>query len=101
MIARTDPLTAARAEALFVSDLSATGQPTAVLVEAAVKRALQTRGGARGCAADLAAASFQHLVKICSWRWAPKRGVPPRRKSEVWMRSRPATTCSSWCLPDP
>jgi hypothetical protein len=56
MIARTNPLTAARAEALFVSDLSATGQPTAVLVEAAIKHALQTHGGARGCAADLAAA---------------------------------------------
>src|SRR5689334_977607 len=56
MITTTSPLTAARAAALFVSDLSATEQPTALLVEAAIKHALQTRGGARGCAADVAAA---------------------------------------------
>ena len=56
MIATTNPLTAARAAALFVSDLSAAGQPTGVLVEAAIKHSLQTHGGARGCAADVAAA---------------------------------------------
>jgi hypothetical protein len=56
MIARANPLTAARAAALFVSDLSATEQPTAVLVEAAIKRAVHTHGGSRGCAADVAAA---------------------------------------------
>jgi hypothetical protein len=56
MIATTNPLTAARAAALFVSDVSATEQPTGVLVEAAIKHALQTHGGARGCAADVAAA---------------------------------------------
>jgi hypothetical protein len=56
MIARTNPLTAARAAALFVSDLSATEQPTAVLVEAAIKHAVHIHGGTRGCAADVAAA---------------------------------------------
>jgi hypothetical protein len=56
MIATSNPLTTARATALFVSDLSATEQPTGVLVEAAIKHALQTHGGARGCAADVAAA---------------------------------------------
>ena len=56
MIATTNPLTAARAAALFVSDLSATEQPTAVLVETAIKHALRTHGGVRGCAADVAAA---------------------------------------------
>ena len=56
MIATTNPLTAARAAALFASHLSATEQPTAVLVEAAIKHALQTHGGTRGCAADVAAA---------------------------------------------
>jgi hypothetical protein len=56
MIATSNPLTAARATALFVSDLSATEQPTGVLVEAAIKHALQTHGGTRGCAADVAAA---------------------------------------------
>jgi hypothetical protein len=56
MIGTSNPLTAARAAALFVSDLSATEQPTNVVVEAAIKHALQTRGGTRGCAADVAAA---------------------------------------------
>src|SRR4051794_17605672 len=44
-------LTAARAAAVVVSDLSATEQPTKVVVEAAIRHSLQTRGGARGCAA--------------------------------------------------
>jgi hypothetical protein len=56
MIVTTNPLTAARAAALFVSDLSATEQPTAVLVEAAIKHSLQSHGGVRGCTADVAAA---------------------------------------------
>src|SRR4051794_29293059 len=56
MIATTNSLTAARAAALFVSDLSVTEQPTNRLVEAAIKRAIQSHGGARACAADVAAA---------------------------------------------
>ncbi|HEY3036286.1 MAG TPA: hypothetical protein VGJ54_16710 [Streptosporangiaceae bacterium] len=56
MIATASPLTAARAAALFVSDLSATEQPTALLVEATIKHALRTHGGTGGCAADVAAA---------------------------------------------
>jgi hypothetical protein len=56
MIATTDPLAAARATALFVSGLSATEQPSRTDVEAAIKHALRTHGGTRGCAADMAAA---------------------------------------------
>ena len=71
MIARTNPLTAARAAALFVSDLSATEQSTGVLVEAAIKHALQTHGGARGCAADVAAAYGDHPeLAAPRMRWA-------------------------------
>ena len=71
MIAKTNPLTAARAEALFVSDLSATGQPTSVLVEAAIKHALQTHGGSRACAADVAAAYGDYPEPAaCRMRWA-------------------------------
>jgi hypothetical protein len=71
MIATTSPLTAARAAALFVSDLSATGQPTDVLVHAAIKQALKTHGGARGCAADVAAAygDYPELAAL-RMRWA-------------------------------
>jgi hypothetical protein len=71
MIATTNPLTAARAAALFVSDLSVTAQPTGVLVEAAIRHALQTRGGARGCAADVAAA-FGDYPELAArrMRWA-------------------------------
>jgi hypothetical protein len=71
MIATTNPVTAARAAALFVSDLSATEQPTRVLVETAIKHALQTHGGARGCAADVAAAYGDHPeLAAPRMRWA-------------------------------
>jgi hypothetical protein len=71
MIATTNPLTAARAAALFVSDLSATKPPTGVLVEAAIRHALQTRGGSRGCAADVAAAYGEYPeLAARRMRWA-------------------------------
>ena len=52
----TDPATASRAAALFVSYLSAGDRPTPAAVEAAIKHALLTHGGTNGCAADVAAA---------------------------------------------
>jgi hypothetical protein len=74
MFATTNPLTAARAEALFVSDLSVTQQPTGVVVEAAIKNALQTRGGVRGCAAEVAAAFGDYPeLAVGRMRWA--RGI--------------------------
>ena len=51
----TDPITAARAAALFVSDLSVTNQPTSAEVTAAIRHALRSHGGSRACAADVAA----------------------------------------------
>jgi hypothetical protein len=56
MITTTDPLTAARAAALFLSGLSATDDPTSTQIEAAIRHALLAHGGSRGCAADVAAA---------------------------------------------
>src|SRR6266540_2200586 len=56
MIAKTDPITAARAAALFVSGISATVHPTRAEAEAAIRDSLRTHGGGRGCAADVAAA---------------------------------------------
>jgi hypothetical protein len=110
MIATSNPLTAARATALFVSDLSATEQPTGVLVEAAIKHALQTHGGVRGCAADVAAAYGDYPeLAARRMRWArslvedlyarrtphrPRRttgltgaGRPPARPQELLARA--------------
>jgi hypothetical protein len=71
MIATVDPITAARAAALFVSDLSATRRPTRAEVEASIKQALRTHGGTRGCAADVAAAYGDHPeLAAPRMRWA-------------------------------
>jgi len=51
-----DLLTAARAEALFASDISAGSQPSPVDVAAAIRQAVRRYGGTRGCAAEVAAA---------------------------------------------
>lgn len=98
MIATTNPLTAARAAALFVSNLSPTEQPTGVLVEATIKRALQVHGGARGCAADVAAAYGDYPeLAARRMRWARslvkdmyERRMPnfPRRATRLTASSR-------------
>ena len=51
----TDPVTAARAAALFVSDISAVDRPTRKQAEHAILRAIRARGGSRGCIAEMAA----------------------------------------------
>jgi hypothetical protein len=51
-----DLLTAARAEALFVSELSAESHPTRAEVTAAIRRAVRTHGGTRGCSIEVAGA---------------------------------------------
>jgi hypothetical protein len=56
MNSMTDAFTAARAAALFVSDVSVADHPTGIDVDEAIRRSLRTHGGSRGCAADLAAA---------------------------------------------
>src|SRR5262245_37119387 len=76
MIATTDPLTAARAAALFVSSLSATGDPTGAQIEAAIQHSLLTHGGSRGCAADVAAAYGDYPeLAVTRMRWARRVGV--------------------------
>lgn len=50
----TDPVTAARAAALFVSDISAADRPTRAQAEHAILRSIRARGS-RGCIADMAA----------------------------------------------
>jgi hypothetical protein len=67
----TDPITAARAAALFVSYLSMTRQPDGTEVAAAIQHALRSRGGSRGCAADVAAAYGDYPeVAVPRMRWA-------------------------------
>jgi hypothetical protein len=56
MIKEVECLAAARAEALFISDLSALCSPTKAEVATAIRTAIRTRGGVRGCAAEVAAA---------------------------------------------
>jgi hypothetical protein len=51
----TDPITAARAAALFVSDISAADRPTRAQTEHAILRSIRAHGGSRGCIADMAA----------------------------------------------
>jgi hypothetical protein len=50
-----DLLTAARAEALFTSDVSASAHPSRDDVSLAIRRSLRAFGGTRGCAAEVAA----------------------------------------------
>jgi hypothetical protein len=49
-------LLAARAAALFASDLPAGSRPGAIAVDAAIARAVRACGGTRGCVATMAAA---------------------------------------------
>jgi hypothetical protein len=51
----TDTITAARAAALFVSDISATDRPSRAQAEHAIVRSIHAHGGSRGCVADMAA----------------------------------------------
>jgi hypothetical protein len=74
MIDPTDALTAARAEALFTSDISASSQPSPAEVDRAIRRAIISHGGIRGCAAEVAAAyGDQPETAAPRMRWA--RGV--------------------------
>jgi hypothetical protein len=55
MFTTTDPVTAVRAAALFVSDISTSDRPTRAQADLAILRAIRTHGGSRGCVADMAA----------------------------------------------
>jgi hypothetical protein len=69
--AGTDPLVAARAEALFTSDLSASSRPSPTEVEQAIRHALARYGGVRGCAAEVAYAYGDHPETAAPrMRWA-------------------------------
>jgi hypothetical protein len=107
MNSMTDAFTAARAAALFVSDVSAADHTTGVEVDDAIRRSLRTHGGSRGCAADVAAAYGDHPeLAAPRMRWAlgivesryPRPAAPAvhrlvfRSSPNRW--SRPATVRS-------
>jgi hypothetical protein len=79
MYTTAESLTAAKAAALFVSDLSVTTHPTRTEIEAAIRTAIRTHGGTRGCAADVAAAYGNY----------PELAVPRMR----WARSLVESLC--------
>jgi hypothetical protein len=65
------PSLASRADALFTSDLSVRGQYTQIEVAAAIRRAIDTHHGLRGCAAEVAAAYGEHPETAARrMRWA-------------------------------
>jgi hypothetical protein len=64
-------LTAARAAALFTSDLSARSGHTPDEVAAAIRNAIRAHHGSRGCAAEVAAAYGEHAeTAVQRMRWA-------------------------------
>lgn len=66
-----DPLTAARAEALFSSDLLTGSEPTRTEVAAAIRQAILRDGGSRGCACTLARAYGERPeTAVPRMRWA-------------------------------
>ncbi|MDF5758335.1 hypothetical protein [Spongiactinospora sp. TRM90649] len=84
-----DLLRAARAKALFVSPLSATGSPSAEEATHAIRAALRVHGGSRGCEGEVAAIYGDYPDTAASrMRWAlatverlyTKRDVAPGRR---------------------
>jgi hypothetical protein len=93
---KTDPLTAARAEALFTSRLATGSHPAHDVADDAIRVAVRARGGVRGCAAEVAAEYGDHPeLAVPRMRWA--RGVV-----EHLYGVRPAhgerPRCSGWAL---
>jgi hypothetical protein len=88
LIEMRSQLIAARAAALFASDLPAGSRPGRADVAAAIAGAVRMRGGTRGCVASLAGAYGDYPETAASrMRWA--RGVvltaygAPQREQEL------------------
>lgn len=66
-----DHLIAARAEALFASDLSIHSHPSEATVTAAIRRAVRAHGGIRGCVGEVGAAYGDYPETAAErMRWA-------------------------------
>lgn len=87
--ARPGQLVEARAAALFASDLSAHGEHTEVEVAAAIRAAIDTHNGLRGCAGEVAAAYGEYPETAARrMRWAravveDMYGSPPAPSADV------------------
>ena|SRR5689334_18873170 len=90
MSTTTDPVTAARAAALFVSDISAAARPTRAQAELAILHAIRTHGGSRGCVADVAA-YYGDYPELASARmvWARTVAEGLRHHAVVFALRRP------------
>jgi hypothetical protein len=67
----TTMLTAARAEALFTSQLPTGSAPSGAAVADAIRLAVRAHGGVRGCATDVAAEYGDHPdLAVPRMRWA-------------------------------
>jgi hypothetical protein len=74
LIHMRSPLLTARATALFASDLPAGSRPSALVVDAAIARAVRQCGGTRGCVARMAAA-YGDYPETAAPRMCWARGV--------------------------
>jgi hypothetical protein len=90
MNATTDPVTAARAAALFVSDICATDRPTRAQAEHAILRSIRAHGGSRGCIADVAA-YYGDYPELAAGRmvWARTLAEGLRHQASISRRKRP------------
>ena len=76
--ARSSQLLAARAQALFTSDLSAQCEYAQAEVAAAIRHAFRARGGLGGCAAEVATAYGEHpetAARRMRWARAVVQGI--------------------------
>ena len=86
MTASSDLLTVARAQALFVSDLSAGSAPTRPEIDAAVRKAVRAQGGTRRCAGTVAAAYGDYpelAAPRMTWALRTVRSVNWRKPASV------------------
>jgi hypothetical protein len=91
MYTTTDPITAARAAALFVSDISTANRPSRAQADQAILRAIRTHGGSRGCVADMAA-YYGDYPELAAARmvWARTVAESLRHHAAVVTLRRPA-----------
>lgn len=91
----TTVLTAARAEALFTSQLATGSHPAYDVVDEAIRIAVRAHGGVRGCAADVAWEYGDHPEHaVPRMRWA--RGVVEHLYDA--RRPRSGRKRSGWAL---
>lgn len=84
-LAFSGQLLAARAEALFASNLSARREHTRIEIAAAIMHAIGTHRGIRGCAEEVAAAFGEHPETAARrMRWA-RRVVEGINTSAGWL----------------